>query len=53
MALSVASTIMPPTIRGYFAKLAYQCRIPYRIRILRGYVRIRIPDVSDNLAISK
>ena len=32
---------------GYFTKLTYQYRIPYRIRILLGYALICIRDVSE------
>lgn len=41
------------TKRGYFAKLTYPCRIPYRIQILRGYGRIHIRDVSNKNMIFK
>jgi hypothetical protein len=37
----------PAMMCGYFTKLTYQCRIPYRILIPLGYSRIRIGDVSD------
>jgi hypothetical protein len=41
------SKTLSAMMRGYFTKLTYRCRIPYQIRILPGYFRIRIGDVSD------
>ena len=38
-----AGVVIWAMIRGYFAKLTYRYRIPYRIPVLHGYSRIRIP----------